>query len=201
MRWRSAPTTPTPRCFPHLVGDPRRRGRPQPGGRLLRNTLQAPAHPHRATLHFHFDRPRTRGRHERPDRQAVSSRSRTTKELGRFQFPGVWPAIARHRMRKLESDPHSLRHSLRARVQRRPVHGVLSRQRPLGLSARRAAEGQVAAARGNGRPHRPLDRWHRRAAAVLRGAPVQPAAPRRRQGLRGGGPVGVRTTTGDSEAR
>jgi len=43
-------------------------------------------------------------------------------------------------MRKLESDPHSLRHSLRARVQRRPVHGVLLLDKPLGLSSNDALQ-------------------------------------------------------------
>jgi tRNA pseudouridine55 synthase len=77
----------------------------------------------------------------------------------------------------------------RTRVQRRPVHGVLLLDKPLGLSSNDAlAEGQVAAAGGEGRPHRHAGpAGHRRAAAVLRrGDQVQPAAPGCRQDLRGG---------------
>ena len=101
--------------FSLLVGDAEgMRGSAQPGGRLpAQRPVQAPAHPHRADAALPV-RPhdRARGRHERLDRQ------------GRL--------LARKRRLAMNAP--------RTRVQRRPVHGVLLLDKPLGLSSNDALQ-------------------------------------------------------------
>ena len=102
--------------FSLLVGDPREsEAALEPGRRLpAQRPVQAPAHPHRADAALPV-RPhdRARGRHERVDRRRPSPRAQKTTE------PMNAP---------------------RTRVQRRPVHGVLLLDKPLGLSSNHALQ-------------------------------------------------------------
>src|SRR5688572_6720750 len=90
------------------------RGSPEPGGGLPAQwPVQAPAHPHGAHAALPVrSHDRTRGRHERLDRQG-----------------GL---LARKRRLAMNAP--------RTRVQRRPVHGVLLLDKPLGLSSNNALQ-------------------------------------------------------------
>jgi ribosome-binding factor A len=101
--------------FSLLTGDPveAAQGLNAAAGFLRNGPVQAPAHPHRAHAAFRV-RPhhRARGRHECADRQG-----------------GLFP-----RKRGLSMN------APRTRVQRRPVHGVLLLDKPLGLSSNDALQ-------------------------------------------------------------
>ena len=131
------------------------RRRAEPGRRLpAQRPVQAAAHPHRADAAFPV-RPHHRacGRHERADRAARD----------RLALEG----------RRADERSHAHRVAAAPRARR-----AAARQAAGPVEQPRAAEGQVAAARREGRPHRHArSAGHRRAAAVLRrGDQVQPAA-------------------------